>query len=247
MTKFYSTAVSRVPGASDHPLGFSLIDGVAGFNFVDGVKEFKHTDDEEAIERYRPKDNDAVAIGDVLHKRYHIVHRLDFGGDSTVWLARDAHLPRYVAVKVGTADPVPQGIKTLKALSLPPAPSYSDHPGRRLISTPLDEFELHGPNGTCPCYVMAPGGCNLESASYSLLFPLEVARALCFGLTQAVAYTHSQGYVHGGLFCHDLMHCCVSLFLCQLTLMASSSRHSSPKHSSQTPKSFRRAVGSTGV
>ncbi|OKP14466.1 hypothetical protein PENSUB_14078 [Penicillium subrubescens] len=42
-------------------------------------------------------------IGDVLHDRYHIVDKLGFGGYSTVWLARDSHLQRYVAVKINAA------------------------------------------------------------------------------------------------------------------------------------------------
>lgn len=39
---------------------------------------------------------------------------------------------------------------------------------------------------------MTPEQCNLREASFCRLFCLEVARALSFGLTQAVARTHSQ-------------------------------------------------------
>ncbi|EQL00027.1 protein kinase domain-containing protein [Ophiocordyceps sinensis CO18] len=138
LTLLYSTAVLRGPGASDHPLRFNYIEDV------------------ECLEKYRPGGYNPVCIGDVLHKRYRIVDKIGFGSNSTSWLARDAHLERYVAVKVGTADPVPPEIKTLKALSLPLASSCSDQPGRPLIPTPLDEFELHGPNGNCPCYTTTP-------------------------------------------------------------------------------------------
>lgn len=63
----------------------------------------------------------------------------------------------------------------------------------------LDEFKVQGPNGEHICYTVTPAQCNLRDISFSRLFPLEVARALSYGLAQAAAYTHSQGYVHGGL------------------------------------------------
>jgi serine/threonine protein kinase len=142
-------------------------------------------------------------IGDMLHERYRIVDKLGFGGYSTVWLARDTHLKRYVAVKVSIANRLLRETKILRALSAP-QPSLSAHPGRHSIPLPLDEFELQGPNGTHPCYTMIPARCNLREVSFSRLFPLEVTRALSAGLTLAIAYMHSQGYVHGGLSCDSV-------------------------------------------
>jgi serine/threonine protein kinase len=82
-------------------------------------------------------------IGDMLHARYHIVDKLGFGGYSTIWLARDTRQEQYVAVKVGIADAtLPRETKILRALS-----SSSVHPGRKAIPVPLDEFQVHGPNG----------------------------------------------------------------------------------------------------
>lgn len=133
-------------------------------------------------------------IGDMLHGRYRIVDKLGFGGYSTIWLAQDTHLERYIAIKVGIADALPRETKILRALS-----SLSIHPGRKSIPFPIDEFKLYGPSGTHPCYTMALARCNLREISFSRLFPLEVARALSGGLTLAIAYTHSQGYIHGGL------------------------------------------------
>lgn len=154
------------------------------YNWIDGV---------ESLEKYRPGGYHPVMIGDMLHARYHIVDKLGFGGYSTIWLARDIRQEQYVAVRVGIADALPRETKILRALS-----SSSVHPGRKSIPFPLDEFEVHGPNGTHPCYTMAPARCNLREVSFSRLFPVEVARALSGGLTLAIAYTHSQGYVHGG-------------------------------------------------
>lgn len=160
------------------------------YNWIKGV---------ETLEEYQPGGYHPVMVGDVLHDRYRIVDKLGFGGYSTVWLAQDTRLQRYVAVKVGTASSFPRETKVLKALSAPLPRSAPVHPGRDLIPVFLDEFTVRGPNGEHACYAVAPARCNLREMSFSRLFPLEVARALSYGLTQAVAYTHSQEYIHGGL------------------------------------------------
>ncbi|CAG8028041.1 unnamed protein product [Penicillium olsonii] len=139
-------------------------------------------------------------VGDVLHDRYHVVDKLGFGGYSTVWLARDTHMNRYVAVKVNIADSNPRETEVLKALSALPPTSLPVHPGRGLVPVLEDEFKIQGPNGNHTCYTVTPAQCNLREISFSRLFSLEVARALSYQLAQAVAYTHSQGYVHGGFF-----------------------------------------------
>ncbi|KAL4934187.1 kinase-like domain-containing protein [Aspergillus undulatus] len=160
------------------------------YNWIKGV---------EALEKYQPGGYHPIRIGDVLNGRYHIADKLGFGGYSTVWLALDTHLKRYVAVKVNIADSLPRETKVLKALSAPLPSRSPAHPGHGLVPIFLDEFEVQGPNGRHMCYTVTPAQCNLREISFSRLFPLEVARALSYGLTQAVAYTHSQGYVHGDI------------------------------------------------
>jgi serine/threonine-protein kinase SRPK3 len=166
-----------------------------------GEQEYNWIEGAESLEKYRLGGYHPLMIGDMLHGRYRIVDKLGFGGYSTIWLAQDTRLEQYVAVKVGIADALPHETKILRALSS----SSSVHPGRKSIPSPLDEFELHGPNRTHPCYTMAPARCNLREVSFSRLFPLGVARALSGGLTLAIAYTHSQGYVHGG-FVIPILH-----------------------------------------
>lgn len=101
-------------------------------------------------------------VGDVLHDRYHIADKLGVGGYSTVWLARDTHLKRYVADKVNIADSLPRETKVLKALSAPRSSSSPVHAGRGLVSILLDEFEVEGPNGKHTCYTVTPAQCNLR-------------------------------------------------------------------------------------
>ncbi|GKZ49597.1 hypothetical protein AbraIFM66951_002168 [Aspergillus brasiliensis] len=165
------------------------------YNWIKGV---------EALEEYQPGGYHPIMIGDILH-RYRIVDKLGHGGYSTVWLAQDVAIKRYVALKVNTAEAHPREATVLKALSAPPSSSSTLVQGRNLIPVVLDEFEVQGPNGTHACYTTDPAQCDLREISFSHLFPLDVARALCYGLTQAVAYTHSRGYVHGDIHLSNVM------------------------------------------
>ncbi|PYH29279.1 kinase-like protein [Aspergillus neoniger CBS 115656] len=164
------------------------------YNWIRGV---------ETLEEYQPGGYNPVMIGDVLHSRYRIVDKLGHGGYSTVWLARDTTVKRYVALKVNTADAHPREATVLRTLPKPPSSSPAHR--RCLIPVVFDEFDVQGPNGTYACYITAPAHCNLREISSSRLFPLEVARALRYGLTQAVAYTHSHGYLHGDIHLNNIM------------------------------------------
>ncbi|KID93285.1 protein kinase domain-containing protein, partial [Metarhizium majus ARSEF 297] len=118
--------------------------------------------------------------------------KLGYGGWSTVWLAHDFQKKQYVALKVGIADSLPHEVTVLHALG-----KQTTVPGSAAIPRVLDEFRIEGPNGSHPCYTTAPALCNLRESSFSRLFRLDVARALAYELTLAVAYVHSRGYVHG--------------------------------------------------
>lgn len=158
------------------------------YNWINGV---------ETLEEYEPGGYHPVMVGDVLHDRYHIADKLGHGGYSTVWLGHDTCLKKYVALKVNTSSSPLRETKVLKALS---APSFPGHAGRGLVSGLLDEFEVQGPNGTHSCHAVTLATCSLKHACLnSDLFPLDIARALAYGLAQAVAYIHSEGYVHGGM------------------------------------------------
>ncbi|KAJ5962629.1 hypothetical protein N7501_007570 [Penicillium viridicatum] len=165
------------------------------YNWIRGV---------ESLEEYRHGGYHPIMIGDLLCDRYRIADKLGFGGYSTVWLAEDTHVKRFGAVKVSIADSLPHEIKALKALSASP-PSLPIRPGRGSIPVLLDEFKVQGPNGEHFCYTVTPAQCNLREVSFSRLFPLDVARALAYGLTQAVAYIHSQGYVHGDIHLSNIL------------------------------------------
>ncbi|TPR10967.1 hypothetical protein CAN33_0046360 [Aspergillus niger] len=166
------------------------------------LPKYTPIDDTEYLDRYEPGGYHPIMIGDVLHSRYTIVDKLGYGGYSTVWLARDTKLDRYVALKVLISDTTCNEVRVLRALS---TANTSAHPGRDSIPVPLDEFTVTGPNGTHTCYTMLPARSNLREVSYSRLFPVDVARALCGRLVSGVAYLHSQGYVHGDIHLRNIL------------------------------------------
>ncbi|KAL4887219.1 kinase-like protein [Aspergillus karnatakaensis] len=155
------------------------------YNWVRGV---------ESLQGDQPGGYHPISIGDVLNDRYQIADKLGPGGYSTVWLALDTHLKRYVAVKVNTAHSLPRETQVLKALSAPSPLIPPSHPVRSLLPVVLDEFEVQGPNGRHACYTVTPAQGNLRDISFSRLFPLE-----------AVAYTHSQGYGHGDIHLDNIL------------------------------------------
>lgn len=175
------------------------------YHWIDGV---------ERVELYEPGGYHPVVIDELLQNRYRIVDKLGFGGYSTIWLARDETDKRYVAVKVGISSPLlpRRELEILKALdssrsSLQDAYPPTDAERASAVPTILDSFDVRSPNGTHPCYTLTPAQGNLKKASFSRLFPIQVARALAAKLATAVAFVHSRGFVHGGLSYHMLNYC----------------------------------------
>lgn len=146
-----------------------------------------------------------MVTGDVLHDRYRIVDKLGSGGYSIIWLARDDQLwlESYVALKVGMSDhPLPRRelsiLRALDGSGLSSQAVYTALDPRNVIPSILDELDIQGPDGAHVCYTMTPAQGNLREASFSRLFPVEVARALAAKLAIAVSFVHSQGLIHGG-------------------------------------------------
>jgi serine/threonine-protein kinase SRPK3 len=172
--------------------------------------EYCWIDGVERLELYEPGGYHPVMINDLLHNRYRIVDKLGFGGYSTIWLARDEADKRYVAIKIGISSPSRPGREPeiLRALHGSGSSSQArvtlDTNVRAALPSMIDAFDAHGPNGTHPCYTITPAQGSLKEASFSRLFPVQVARALAAKLTTAIAFVHSQGFVHGGLFAASL-------------------------------------------
>ncbi|KAF4977314.1 hypothetical protein FZEAL_6137 [Fusarium zealandicum] len=159
---------------------------------------FNHIEDVEMLERYRPGGFHPVAIGDSFcNGRYQVIHKLGFGGHSTVWLARDTSRQCYAALKICMAEAAKDNeFKVMQLLST------SSMEGKSLFRPVQDRFEITGPNGTHLCLVNDPEMMTLKDAkepSISGFFQLPVARALAAQAVQAVDHLHRNGVVHGDL------------------------------------------------
>lgn len=164
--------------------------------------EYVPLEDVERLEDYRSGGHHPVMIGDVLHGRYKVVHKLGYGTFSITWLALDEQVGGYVAVKVGTAESNIREVDTVSTL-LAAGISFdsSEYPGRGMIPVVLDRFILESPNGKHPSYVTAPARTSVSGAkdgSNCRLFRAGTARSLAAQMVLAVAYMYVRGFVHGG-------------------------------------------------
>ena len=174
--------------------------------------QYGYIEDVETLEYYKPGGYHPIQIGDRLHNRYRIVHKLGHGTFSTAWLAVDELASKYVAVKVCTADADKREVDIVSELSIAKTTNsgaissiYTKAP---LTPTILDQFSVDGPNGTHPCLVTVPARCSLrESKEVSRweLFQLNVARSLAVQLALAVSFVHSRGYAHGDLHLSNIL------------------------------------------
>ncbi|OJD18837.1 CMGC/SRPK protein kinase [Emergomyces pasteurianus Ep9510] len=115
--------------------------------------------DEEACPGYDPKSFYAAKVGDVLANRYQILVKVGWGVSSTVWFARDMRGFRWqaesaVALKISNATTQAR-IYHEREIEQHIATADPSHPGRELLRTFSDYFEITGPQGgkhSCMAY-----------------------------------------------------------------------------------------------
>ena len=170
--------------------------------------EYHWIEDVEPFEHYCAGGYYPVQIGDQFcSSRYRIVHKLGHGGYSTIWLARDERLDKYVAIKIAVSDndrPFESAI--LRTLWDEEGCTIKSHVGVALVPDILDEFEVEGPvikgvRSKHQCLVTTPARMTISAArgaAYNNPFQTMVARAIAAQLVEAVASLHSRGIVHAG-------------------------------------------------
>jgi serine/threonine-protein kinase SRPK3 len=157
-------------------------------------------DDVEHFQRYCHGGFHPTYIGDEFADgKYRVIHKLGYGGYSTVWLARDRQENRYVALKIITAQASARNIEERIHLHL--QNGDANHPGKAMIPSLLDQFSFDGPNGKHLCLVTEPAGCSIAESkanSPDFMFPLDSARSIAAQAIMGLAYLHSNGVCHGG-------------------------------------------------
>lgn len=163
----------------------------------------------ENVECYVPGGYHPTDIGDTItndQDSYTVVHKLGYGGYSTVWLVK-----RQRKHCVGQQqDPPPVSFHALKILRSEIGNTRVDnelhflqrlgqvgkfsHPNIAMIE---DSFTISGPNGQHQCFVSPVLGLSLYSISIKKLTPSQ-RHHICQQLASAVAFLHSHGICHGG-------------------------------------------------
>ena len=167
-------------------------------------------EDIEPFYRYCAGGYYPVRIGDQFcESRYRIVHKLGYGVSSTIWLARDEHLARYVAIKFAVSKlRRPFESAVLKTLWNEEGCTVKSPAGVAFVPDVLDEFEVEGPEiegvrGKHQCLVTTAARMSVTDARESsdkILFQPVVAHAIAAQMIQAIAGLHSCGVVHAGRF-----------------------------------------------
>lgn len=142
-----------------------------------------------------------VHLGDVLHQRYKVIHKLGSGGFANVWLCHDTTGagPRYVALKTIMAEESTPDSPELRLGKL-----VEDKLGSglsaELFCLPLDRFEIDGPNGVHHVLVYPVLGPRVSSMPRTKSGDPGVPwRELCSQATRAMAALHEHGICHGGM------------------------------------------------
>ena len=159
------------------------------------VFQYQPIEDVEKLERYRRGGYHPIYVGDMLNNRNKMIDKLGHGTFSTIWLSRDERKTAYVAVKVSTEDASTHEANILRMLK---DCCLAHTNGRPLIPVILEGFEIEGPNGHHQCNITASTKSSVSAALFYCYSHIETAHVLTAKLALAVAYSHAQGYIHGG-------------------------------------------------
>ncbi|KAF9783338.1 kinase-like domain-containing protein [Thelephora terrestris] len=173
----------------------------------------------EDIECYRPGGYHPISVGDTFdHGRFRILHKLGFGGSSTVWLARDQQEEgdrgRLVTLKAMRADlsssKLPNEISELAIprklrASLPPSESVD-------FQTVDHHFFVQGPNGSHLFIIFPLAGPSIQ-AMYdtpgrtigSRRLRADLARKVAKQTAMMIHHMHCAGIVHGDLTTSNIL------------------------------------------
>ncbi|KFG83189.1 putative protein kinase [Metarhizium anisopliae] len=158
----------------------------------------------EKLVYYQPNGLHPIDLGDELHDhRFRVIHKLGYGGSSTVWLCRDQSKDRpvYVAVKIFHAGFAETECRELLMFKV--KDEGIDHQEHHLC-LPKERFISESPNGTHLCLVFPVLGPTVDQAAS--IFEEEqnsssILRTISRSIVEALAILHRRGICHAGMFC----------------------------------------------
>ena len=163
----------------------------------------------EQIQFYQPQGFHPVSIGDIYAKgRYKILHKLGYGGSSTVWLARDLRpqpgdSDTLVALKILSCDSSPKPTDEIPDIFVPEKLDVfaraTHNPARQNLLAVKDHFTVEGPNGKHTCIVTQFVGASVYAMVSRGRLRGDLARKVAKQTANVVELMHSAGFVHGGL------------------------------------------------
>ncbi|KAJ5497893.1 kinase domain-containing protein [Penicillium expansum] len=150
--------------------------------------------DIECLKDYVPGGYHPTLIGDTFCSgRYTVVHKLAFGGYSTIWLARDQQRRGYVSLKILTARASSDSHEG-EVLHRLMKGSHA-HSGKRFIPPLLGQFSFHGLNGYHQCLVEEPSSGSIAYTNFK--FPPDAVRSIVAQLLLGLSCLHVNGICHG--------------------------------------------------
>ncbi|KAF3484187.1 CMGC/SRPK protein kinase [Arthroderma uncinatum] len=139
--------------------------------------------DEEACSDYGSASFYPAKPGEVLAKKFQLLVKIGWGSQSTVWLARD--------VSSNNADDACHE----KEIENHITGQQSEHRGRVILRTCLDDFEVTGPKGKHMCLVYEPMReplWILQRRFVNRKLPLPIAKAYIYFLLVGLDHLHSE-------------------------------------------------------
>lgn len=191
---------SKVGGNFSHTSCLTSLPGT-GFAVVRETEKIE----EETITLHRIEDYYPVSLGEVFRSRYQVVSKQGYGVGSTVWLCRDLIANRHLTLKVCVRRARQQSheLEISEHLRKFDKTHKRDHPGKKLVQTVLDSFEIDGPNGRHVCLLYQPLGMKLSEVIARMpngLIPVDVLQRTTQLIFIALDYIHRRGIVHTGEF-----------------------------------------------
>ncbi|KAH0839399.1 kinase-like domain-containing protein [Lanmaoa asiatica] len=172
-------------------------------------------DEIESVEEYRPGGFHPILIGDSFaRERYKVIHKLGFGGSSTIWLARDQHKEsgKLVTLKAMRADASSKPPSEIPDLVVPRSLQAASPDSGGDFQTIADHFTVHGPNGSHLFLISPLAGPSVLAMSDSpgrvagsRRLRGDLARKVAKETAKAIYRMHSAGWVHGDLTTSNIL------------------------------------------